>query len=124
MNWNHFVMMGSVFSGLSVIFGAFGAHSLKDRIPIESLVIFETAVRYQMYHGLALLVLGVVATRIDSLPLKLAGGSFCLGILLFSGSLFVLALTPYRMVGIITPVGGLFLVAGWLSMVIAMSKLT
>ena len=114
MSWTIWISAGAILGGLSTALGAFGAHVLKDRLSEHYLNVFETAVRYQMYHALTLLALGLVATRIEGLMLKLSGVSFILGVLLFSGSLYLLVLTGQKFWGMITPIGGLALIIGWL----------
>lgn len=116
MNW---FATGSIFAGSGVLLGAFATHGLQTRLTPELLTVFETAVRYQMYHGLALLAVAWAATRRPSSVVRLAGWSFSLGIGLFSGSLYLLTLTGVRWLGAITPVGGLFLILGWALLVIA-----
>ena len=108
-----FVFLGAVFAALSVAAGAFGAHSLKAIIPADMLVVFETAARYQMYHALALLIVGGILPRVSDRALEVAGWCFVTGILLFSGSLYVFAITATRWVGAITPLGGAAFLAGW-----------
>jgi uncharacterized membrane protein YgdD (TMEM256/DUF423 family) len=109
-----FLALGSVFGGVGVALGAFGAHILRDRLAANRLATFETGVRYQMYHALALLA---VAWAVEhwpgsSLPLA-AGWLFVAGIVLFSFSLYALALSGNRWLGAITPLGGVAFVAGW-----------
>jgi uncharacterized membrane protein YgdD (TMEM256/DUF423 family) len=104
---------GAFAAMLGVAIGAFGAHGLRSRVTPEMLAVFETGVRYHMYHALALLAVGWVAGR-GTLPwLNAAGGLFAAGILLFSGSLYLLALTGARGWGAVTPVGGLAFIVGW-----------
>ncbi|HZD55762.1 MAG TPA: DUF423 domain-containing protein [Anaerolineales bacterium] len=109
-----FVLLGGLSGGISVALGAFGAHALQSRLSPERLETFETGVRYQMYHALALLAtaFGVVHWPGSSLPL-LAGWAFVAGTLLFSGSLYLLVLTGKRWWGAITPFGGLAFILGW-----------
>ena len=97
MTWTFWIMCNSFFSGLSVAFGAFGAHALKTRLDSYYLDIFETAVKYQMYHGLALIALAFVATRFDGTWLRACGILMILGILLFSGSLYALVFSGIKM---------------------------
>ena len=112
-----FVWLGAVFAALSVAAGAFGAHSLKSIIPANMLAVFETAVRYQMYHALALLIVGGMLPHDGSArSYRVAGWSFAVGIVLFSGSLYVIAFTATRWVGAITPLGGAAFLAGWISL--------
>lgn len=115
------IALGALSGLISVAAGAFGAHALKGRLPADLLVIFETAARYQMYHALALVLVGVLALRGGlpervSAPLQLAGALFVVGTLLFSGSLYVLSLSGQRWLGAITPLGGLAFLAGWLAL--------
>ncbi len=107
---------GAVLAGLSVAAGAFGAHSLKGIISVDMLVVFETAVRYQMYHALALLVVSGMLKQVPERGLRVAGGCFVAGIVLFSGSLYVVALTSTRWVGAITPLGGVAFLSGWITL--------
>ncbi len=115
------LVVGALSGLVSVAAGAFGAHALKQRLPPDLLAIFETGARYQMYHALALVLVGVLASRSElpgrlAAPLQLAGGGFLVGTLLFSGSLYVLALSGQRWLGAITPLGGLAFLAGWLAL--------
>lgn len=108
-----FAVAGSVFGLLAVACGAFGAHALRDRLEPRDLDIFEVAVRVQMYHALALLLISVIVSRSTStLPLW-SGWAFVIGVLIFSGSLYLLVSTGVRGLGAITPIGGLALLAGW-----------
>ncbi|MBP7147161.1 MAG: DUF423 domain-containing protein [Acidobacteria bacterium] len=105
------VTVGSVFGMLAVVAGAFGAHALKGRLPEEKLAWFETGARYQVYHALALVLAGLLAAH--GLPARLAGWLFVAGILVFSGTLYLMAFGGPRWLGAITPVGGVCLIAGW-----------
>jgi uncharacterized membrane protein YgdD (TMEM256/DUF423 family) len=113
-----FFLTGSLLGGLGVALGAFGAHGLKNRLRPERLETFETAVRYQLYHALALLATGFTADS-GGIFAALAGWLFLAGILLFSGSLYLLVLTNRRWLGAITPLGGVAFVAGWLCLALA-----
>lgn len=106
---------------LSVITGAFAAHGLKQRLDPYDLAIFETAARYQMYHAIALLIVGLMASmpQFSTRWLKLAAIGFVLGIVLFSGSLYLLALSGIRWLGAITPLGGVAFIFGWLLLIVA-----
>jgi uncharacterized membrane protein YgdD (TMEM256/DUF423 family) len=97
--------------------GAFGAHALKQRLPTELLAVFETAVRYQMYHAFGLLVVALASGRWPGADFNLAGWLFLAGILLFSGSLYALCLSGLRSLGAITPVGGLCFLLAWAKLV-------
>lgn len=105
--------VGALFAGVGVLLGAFGAHGLKSRVSPEMLVIFETGVRYHLIHALGLLSVGWAATRLSTSWVHIAGWAFTLGILLFSGSLYAMALTGTRWLGAVTPIGGLAFLTGW-----------
>ena len=109
-----FLLLGSVLGFLGVAFGAFGAHALKARLSPDMLGVFETGVRYQMYHVFALLIVAAAIGHIgNARVLVIAGWLFVAGIVVFSGSLYALALTGARGLGAITPIGGLLFLAGW-----------
>ena len=108
------LVIGSVFAALSVLMGAFGAHGLKNRLSIEDLAIFETAVRYQMYHALGILLMGLASFDLNGKLVSTPAYFLILGIIVFSGSLFLLVFTNLRWFGAITPIGGLCLIIGWL----------
>ena len=109
-----FLLLGIVLAGLAVAAGAFGAHGLEGRVTPRRLAVFETAVRYQMYHALALLFVGLLATPSGvAWQLSWAGGLFVAGIALFSGSLYLLVLTDTGWLGAVTPLGGVAFLAGW-----------
>jgi len=110
----NFLLIGALAGFLAVAFGAFGAHWLRRSLSPEMLAVFETAVRYQMYHALALLLTAAAIGRIgDVRLLAVAGWCFTAGIVLFSGSLYALALTGVTILGAITPLGGLAFLLGW-----------
>jgi uncharacterized membrane protein YgdD (TMEM256/DUF423 family) len=108
-----FLLIGALAGFLAVAFGAFGAHALRSRLSPDMLAVFETGVRYQMYHALALLLVAVAAARFGGWMVSAAGWLFTAGILLFSGSLYALALTGVTTLGAITPIGGLAFLVGW-----------
>ena len=108
-----FSVLGACFAGLAVAAGAFGAHSLKATLAPEMLEVFETGVRYQMYHAVGLVLAGSTASGSEMRWFRWAGWLFVAGILLFSGSLYVLALTGTRWLGAITPLGGAAFILGW-----------
>lgn len=107
------LLVGSVAGFLAVALGAFGAHGLRARLSPEMLAVFETGVRYQMYHALAILIVGLVLGRFDGWMIRSAAWAFTAGIVLFSGSLYLLALTGVTVLGAITPIGGLAFLVGW-----------
>jgi uncharacterized membrane protein YgdD (TMEM256/DUF423 family) len=118
-----FVRLGAVFGGLAVALGAFGAHALQSRLPADRLAIFETGVRYQMYHALALIaVAAVIAWGGRTALATYAGWAFVAGIVIFSGSLYALVLTGVRAWGAVTPLGGLAFLAGWVLLALAASR--
>jgi uncharacterized membrane protein YgdD (TMEM256/DUF423 family) len=114
-----FMLIGAVAAFIGVGFGAFGAHSLRARLTPEMLAVFETGVRYQMYHAFAILITALALARFDGWLLRTAGWLFTAGIVLFSGSLYALALTGVTTLGAITPIGGLAFLAGWACFIIA-----
>ena len=115
-----FLALGSISGGLAVALGAFGAHILEDRLAASMLANFETGVRYQMYHALALLAVAWAVSRWPTSPWPVAAGwLFVAGTLLFSASLYALALSGVRWLGAITPLGGVAFVAGWLCLLLA-----
>jgi uncharacterized membrane protein YgdD (TMEM256/DUF423 family) len=109
---NKWAALGALNAGLSVAAGAFGAHALRSRLSVEMLATFETAARYHMYHGLGLLAVGWLATERGAAA-ELPGWLMLAGIVLFSGSLYVLALTGVRGFGAVTPFGGLAWLVAW-----------
>ncbi|MEM7128329.1 MAG: DUF423 domain-containing protein [Chloroflexota bacterium] len=115
-----FFMLASIFAGLAVALGAFGAHALTGRIEPSLIETFETGARYHFYHALALVAVAVVIGRWPEASLApLAGWLFVVGILLFSGSLYALALSGIRILGAITPLGGLAFIGGWICLALA-----
>jgi uncharacterized membrane protein YgdD (TMEM256/DUF423 family) len=106
-------VLGCFMAGLGVAAGAFGAHALKQRLAPDLLAVFETGVRYQMYHALGLLVVAFASDRWRGVNFNLAGWLFLIGTILFSGSLYALCLTGVRVLGAITPLGGLCFLAAW-----------
>lgn len=123
-----FLVIGSLLAGLAVILGAFGAHGLKKIVAPETITTFQTGVQYQMYHAFALLITGILFERFASSYLSYAGWAFLIGTILFSGSLY--ALTAIKAtnqvgmngIGIITPFGGLFFIAGWILLLIGLLR--
>jgi uncharacterized membrane protein YgdD (TMEM256/DUF423 family) len=120
-----FLIAAVILLALAVVLGAFGAHGLKQILPAESLTSYETGVRYHFYHGFALLVTGMLYERFRTKWVVYAGYSFLVGIILFCGSLYLLTFLKttdsvgLSGIGIVTPVGGLFFVAGWVMLLIA-----
>lgn len=109
-----FFAAGTIFAALGVMAGAFGAHGLKSQLSPEMLAVFETAVRYQLYHALGLLAVAFSLFRYPSRFGITSGCLFCTGIVFFSGSLYMLAVSGTRWLGAITPIGGVMFILGWL----------
>lgn len=119
-----FITLGALSAMLAVVFGAFGAHGLRDRLDAYLMGVFETAVQYHFYHALAMLAVGVIAlSQPQTVMLKSAGWLFLIGTLVFSGSLYLLALTGIKWLGAVTPLGGLAFIAGWACLAAAGWKL-
>ena len=108
-----FFALGALFGALGVGIGAFGAHGLRATVSPEDLATFEIGVRYQMYHALGLLAVAWATTQWDSAAVTVAGWAFVAGIVVFSGSLYVLVLSGQRWLGAITPIGGVAFILGW-----------
>jgi uncharacterized membrane protein YgdD (TMEM256/DUF423 family) len=108
--------VGALSACVAVLAGAFGAHALRSRLAPDMLAVFETAVRYQVFHALALLAVAWAIERARHAALVRAGWLFVVGTILFCGSLYALALTGARALGAVTPLGGLCFIAGWLSL--------
>jgi uncharacterized membrane protein YgdD (TMEM256/DUF423 family) len=117
-----FFAAGAVSGGLAVASGAFGAHALRGHLSPEALAVFETGARYHMYHALALLAAGWAAGRWPGRGTRLAGAAFLAGTLLFAGSLYGLALTGWRLLAFLTPLGGLTFLAGWAGLALAAAR--
>ncbi len=117
-----FTRIGALSAFVAVAAGAFGAHALRARLAPDLLAVFETGARYQLFHALALLVVGLMLERARSRALNAAGGLFVAGTVLFSGSLYALALTGARAWGAVTPLGGLGFLAGWLCLAIGAGR--
>ncbi|HTB99179.1 MAG TPA: DUF423 domain-containing protein [Ferruginibacter sp.] len=115
-----FIQIAALLGALSIILGAFGAHALKEIFTADLLQVFETAVRYQMYHAFALLAVGILYKEFSNKQIRLAGNFFIAGVILFSGSLYAICFIEYQhlssllWIGAITPLGGLCFIIGWL----------
>jgi uncharacterized membrane protein YgdD (TMEM256/DUF423 family) len=119
MSSRTFAVAGALLAFAGVAAGAFGAHALKARLAPDALTVFETGVRYHLMHALALFAVAWIASEWPSRAARISGWLFVAGVVLFSGSLYVLALTGERTFGAITPIGGVCLLAGWLSLACA-----
>ena len=119
MNARRWIAVAAAFGFLGVALGAFGAHALRSKLSPEMAGVYRVGVEYHLFHALALLCTGLYATLRPGRMLDLAAGCFALGVPLFSGSLYALAVTGNRMLGIITPFGGLLFLAGWILLGVA-----
>lgn len=117
-----FALAGALSAFIAVAAGAFGAHALRAKLAPDLLAVFETGARYQMYHALALIAVAWAANHWPGTPVRAAGLLFIGGTVLFSGSLYLLALTGARWLGAITPLGGLLFLAGWAALGIGILK--
>ena len=118
-----FVVLGALLAALGVALGAFGAHALRARVAPETFAIYQTAVQYHMWHALGLVGVGLLCNVLPgSTWLRASGWLLALGIVLFSGSLYLLAVTGMRWLGAVTPLGGSALILGWLAMAIALLR--
>jgi uncharacterized membrane protein YgdD (TMEM256/DUF423 family) len=115
-----FLMVAAISGLLAVIIGAFGAHGLKARISEDLMVVYQTGVQYHFYHTLVLLIVGVLLIQYPQASLlHWSGYLFIAGMIIFSGSLYILALTGVKWLGAITPIGGVAFIAGWLTLALA-----
>jgi len=110
-----FLGIGSLLAAVGVVLGAFGAHALRSKLAVEKLAIFQTGVQYQMYHSIGLILIGTLDIVRPSSWFETAGWAMFVGILLFSGSLYGLSMKAIRILGPLTPLGGLLLILGWIS---------
>lgn len=118
-----FFILGCAFSFLAVALGAFAAHGLKTKLSVEMFNIFEVGVRYHFYHAFALFVVSAAAAYWEQTHFSLAGWAFVFGIVLFSGSLYLLSLTGIRWLGAVTPIGGISFLLGWFLLAYKVFKL-
>lgn len=117
-----YLLIGALLALLGVMLGAFGAHSLKNILDANALATFEVGVRYQLYHALAVIVLGGLAAQANLRWCRRAALLFIVGCVLFSGSIYLLALTGMKWLGPVTPLGGVCFMAGWVALVIGLIK--
>ena len=114
-----FVILGALSAAIGVGAGAFGAHALRARLEPRMLEVFETGARYQMYHAVALVLVGWAASRWPGSLTTASGWLMVAGTVFFSGSLYAMALTDIRALGAVTPIGGVCFIAGWLCLMVA-----
>ncbi|PLT35916.1 DUF423 domain-containing protein [Bacillus sp. V5-8f] len=117
-----FIILGAINAFFAVALGAFGAHGLEGRIPDKYLETWKTGVTYQMFHAAGLLVVGLLSGKMAGQLLTWSGWLMFIGILLFSGSLYVLSVTQIKVLGAITPLGGVSFLAAWVLMILAVNK--
>ena len=123
LNQNQTLTTGALLGALGVALGAFGAHALKPTLMAnQSLETYELAVRYQFYHAFALLIIGLLMEKMESKTLMSSSTSMVVGVVLFSGSLYALAFKTGTMIAFVTPIGGLFLIIGWVLLLISLLK--
>jgi uncharacterized membrane protein YgdD (TMEM256/DUF423 family) len=122
MNHRWILSLGGLLVALATVSGAFGAHALQTRLSPERLDIYETAVRYHFFHALGLLAIGLAARAIDAPALRWSAVLVVVGIVLFSGSIYALSFSAPRFIGILTPIGGVALIAGWILFAVAMLR--
>ncbi|MDO9615022.1 MAG: DUF423 domain-containing protein [Bacteroidota bacterium] len=118
------LLAGAVFMALGVLCGAFGAHALKASLSPEMLAVYKTGVEYQFYHALGLLLIGLIGFHFESKWLNWSGILLIFGIIIFSGSLYALSISGIKVLGAITPIGGLAFVAGWICLAVGVLKRT
>lgn len=117
---NKYTRIGALNAMLSVVIGAFGAHLLEDRLSADALDVYDTAVQYHMFHAIGILLIALLLDRVPSQKFAIwAARLLVIGIILFSGSLYALALSGYDILGAITPLGGVAFIAGWICVVLS-----
>ncbi|WP_101758556.1 DUF423 domain-containing protein [Oceanicoccus sp. KOV_DT_Chl] len=117
-----FLLIAAISGLMAVAIGAFGAHGLKARLTEDLMAVYQTGVQYHFYHTLALMLVGTLALQMPMPLLNWSGCLFIVGMIIFSGSLYLLALTGIKWLGAITPLGGVAMIAGWLSLAVAVYK--
>jgi uncharacterized membrane protein YgdD (TMEM256/DUF423 family) len=118
-----FIFAGSINAFLAVGLGAFGAHILKSKLSLEMMEVYQTGIHYHIFHSLGLILIGIITHWISQSPLiNWSGGFILVGIIIFSGSLYVLSVTGIRTLGAITPIGGVAFLVGWLLLAYASLK--
>lgn len=119
-----FLLLGSINAFLAVALGAFGAHGLKSQLTADRLEVYQTGVHYHLAHALGLILIALIAERLPtSAPVQWSGWLLTIGIVLFSGSLYILSISGIRIFGAITPLGGLCFLAGWALLAVAAAKI-
>ena len=119
-----YIITGSVFAALAILFGAFGSHALKEKLTPDQLEIYDIATRYLMFHALGIFAIGILGYQVPSEVLIWPLLIMVFGILIFSGSLYLISLAGYKKLGIVTPIGGLALIISWLMVAYNIYKLS
>ena len=109
-----YIITGSVFAALAILFGAFGSHALKEKLTLEQLEIYDIATRYLMFHALGIFAIGILGYQVPGEVLTWPLLLMVFGTLIFSGSLYLISLAGYKKLGMVTPIGGLALIISWL----------
>ena len=109
-----YLIAGSLFAALAILFGAFGSHALKEKLSLEELEIYDIATRYLMFHALGIFGIGILGYQVPSQILIIPFSLMAFGILIFSGSLYLISLIGYKKLGMVTPIGGLALIISWI----------
>ena len=117
-----FISISAILGFLGVALGAFGAHGLKEKLSADMMAVYQTGSQYHLIHALALLGIGILARQMDVTAIKVAGISMIFGIFVFSGSLYALAISGVRILGAITPIGGVGLMIGWAALAVAIQR--
>ena len=119
-----YIITGSVFAALAILFGAFGSHALKEKLTLEQLEIYDIATRYLMFHALGIFAIGILGYQVPIEVLTWPLLLMVFGILIFSGSLYLISLAGYKKLGMVTPIGGLALIISWLMVAYNMYKIS
>ena len=119
-----YIITGSVFAALAILFGAFGSHALKEKLTLEQLEVYDIATRYLMFHALGIFAIGILGYQVPSEVLIWPLLLMIFGILIFSGSLYLISLAGYKKLGMVTPIGGLALIISWLMVAYNIYKLS
>ena len=119
-----YIITGSVFAALAILFGAFGSHALKEKLTLEQLEIYDIATRYLMFHALGIFAIGILGYQVPSEVLIWPLLLMVSGILIFSGSLYLISIAGYKKLGMVTPIGGLALIISWLMVAYNIYKLS
>ena len=109
-----YIIIASLFAALAILFGAFGSHALKERLSAQSLEVYDIATRYLMFHALGIFLIALLGFQLPKESLEIPVTMMIVGISIFSGSLYLLAMLDFKKLGMVTPIGGLLLIVGWL----------